>query len=123
MTGPLVDPHDRFLARPGREAEDLAGLRIEPRPLVVDALLALELQVALVRLEQLLPGDPDEPVVDVHECRHGANLRHWPPIDRSSIPGATIARRGRPVIGRTPDERPGPSVSATLLRRGESAPR
>ena len=54
MAGVLVDAHDRLLRRTGREAEDLAGLRVEPGVLVVDALLGLDVEVALVGLGQLL---------------------------------------------------------------------
>ena len=55
VAGPLVDPHDRLARRPGREAEDLARLRVEPRPLEMDALVLLDREVALVRLLELLP--------------------------------------------------------------------
>src|SRR5450756_2381718 len=33
MARPLVDPHDRFARRPGREAEGLARIGIKPGPL------------------------------------------------------------------------------------------
>src|SRR4051794_27067874 len=45
MAGALVDAHHRFLRGAGREAEDLAGDGVEPRPLVVHAFVALDREV------------------------------------------------------------------------------
>ena len=45
----LVDAHDRLLGRAGRQAEDLAGLRVEPRLLeIFDPSAAAEVRWALV---------------------------------------------------------------------------
>ena len=38
--------------------------------LVVDAVLAFDVEVALVRLRELLGGHAEEPVMDIHELRH-----------------------------------------------------
>jgi hypothetical protein len=70
VAGALVDAHDRLLARPGRQAEHLAGLGVQPGALEVHALLALDGEVRLVCFLQLLGGDPDEAGVHVHECGH-----------------------------------------------------
>ena len=54
VPGALVDAHDGLARRPGRQAEDLARLAVQPGVLVVHALFVLDLEVALVRLGQLL---------------------------------------------------------------------
>src|SRR5512141_434694 len=69
VAGALVDAHDGLLRRPGREAEDLACHRVEPRPLVVHVLLALDREIAAVRLGELLCSHAEEAVVNVHERR------------------------------------------------------
>src|SRR4051812_24810157 len=70
VTGALVDPHDSLFRGSRGQAEDLAGDRIEPGALVVDAFFALDRQVAAVRLGQLLGRDTEEPVVNIHERGH-----------------------------------------------------
>src|SRR5690348_11772978 len=70
VPGLLVHPEHRFLRRPGRQAEHLARLRVEPGVLEVHTLRRLDLQITLVRLAQLLRGHADESVVHVHELRH-----------------------------------------------------
>src|SRR5512142_2578987 len=106
MTGPLVDAHDGLPARPGGQAEDLPRLGVEPRALEMDAFVALDREVALVRFLELLGRHPDEPVVDVHELRH-------------LVPPASTRARGR---------RRGGSVTAAAAssvlrgREGTAAP-
>src|SRR6185369_17772416 len=46
VAGSFVNPHHGLTCRPGHEAEDLSCIGIQPRPLVVDALLALDREVA-----------------------------------------------------------------------------
>src|SRR5436853_1537032 len=70
MSGTLVHPHHSFTARARDEAERLPRLGVKPCLLVVDALLALDRQVGLVSLLEILGGCPDEPFVHVHEGRH-----------------------------------------------------
>src|SRR5262245_32905353 len=71
MARALVDAHDALAARAGRQAEDLAGLGVEPRPLEVDALVALDREIPLVGFLELGGRDADETAVNVHELRHG----------------------------------------------------
>lgn len=56
-----MDTHHGFLGRPGRQAEDLARLRVQPGVLVVDALLGLDVQIPLVRFRELLRRNAEEP--------------------------------------------------------------
>ena len=70
MAGTLVDPQDRFPRRPDGEAEDLAGVRVEPGALEMHAFVGFDREVGLVGIPQLDRGDPEEPRVHVHECRH-----------------------------------------------------
>ena len=92
----LVHAHDGLLGRAGREAEDLAGLGIEPGVLVVDAFLALVVEVALVGFGELLRAHAEEPVVDIHELRHrGRSPSVGPDARRPSC-----ARMMRPRDGR-----------------------
>src|SRR4029079_15579340 len=93
MARALVDSHDALAAGAAREAEDLAGLGVEPGSFEVDALVSLDRQVALVRLLELRGGDAHEAAVDIHECRHGPS------------PVAAGAVRESPVLGQ--DSRPG----------------
>src|SRR5262245_51260427 len=67
VAGAFVDAHDGLTRGPRHEAEDLARLGIQPRPLVVDALLALDREIATMGLGELLLAYPEEPGVDVHE--------------------------------------------------------
>src|SRR5215212_11174718 len=102
VTGPLVDPHHRIPRRTAGKAEDLARLRIEPGPLVDDALVVLDREIAVVRVAQLLGGHAEEPVVDIHELGH-----RIPPWCRGDPRLArTLAGDGVPVIGRPTDGRP-----------------
>jgi hypothetical protein len=67
--GLSMDASRRLAIRGVHEAEDLAGLLIDPVMLVVDALLALDAEVSLVGagyVGRLHPGQ----VVHVHVCRH-----------------------------------------------------
>jgi len=80
MARPFVDAHDGLAARAGREAEALAGHRVEPCPLEMDAVLGLDRGVALVGLPELLGRHTDETVVDIHELRHVSLLSN---CDRS----------------------------------------
>src|SRR3954447_1462169 len=73
MAGALVDAHHRLARRPGGEAEHLPRLGIEPRPLEMDALVPLDLEVALVCFLELVGGHPEEAGMHIHERRH-ANL-------------------------------------------------
>ena len=107
MTGALVDAHDGFLRRTGRQAEDLAGLRIEPGVLEVDALVVLDGQVALVRFAELLRGHAEEAIVDIHELGHRRILLlARPPLITTGSDGGGAWRVGHrgSVIGR-PDRR------------------
>ena len=70
MARPLVDAHHSLARRAGREAEHLAGDRIEPGPLEVHAVFSLDRGVPFVGFAQLLCGHSDEPAVDIHEFRH-----------------------------------------------------
>src|SRR5512140_835858 len=65
MARALVDAKHRVPRRPGCEAEHLAQLRVEPGALEVDALVALDREIALVGLLELLGCDADEPAVHV----------------------------------------------------------
>src|SRR5262245_21544100 len=71
VTCALVDSHDALAAWARRETEDLAGLRVEPGPLEVNALVALDRQIALVGFLELCGRDADEAAVNIHERRHG----------------------------------------------------
>jgi hypothetical protein len=61
MSRALVDSHHALAAWTRRQAEDLAGLGIQPRSLEMDAFVTLDCQVALVRFLELRRGDTDEP--------------------------------------------------------------
>ena len=54
---------------PVARQKTLPALGIEPGVLVVDAFLALDVEVALVGFGELLRGHAEEPVVDIHELR------------------------------------------------------
>src|SRR5919106_455777 len=54
VPGLLVDSHHGFLGWTRRETEHLACLGIEPRALVDDAFRVLDVEVALMRLGELL---------------------------------------------------------------------
>src|SRR5689334_22601262 len=99
MAGALVDAHDALAAGAGRQAEDLAGLRVEPRALEVDTLVALDREITLVGFLQLRGGNADEAAVDIHECRHGDPPVLCRPagIDRSGGPLSTLAWRAPSV--------------------------
>jgi hypothetical protein len=73
MTRPRVDPHHGLLARPGRQAEDLAGLWIHQAFSKCTPLLVLDRQIGEVRLVQLLRRDSDEAVVDVMNAAIGSS--------------------------------------------------
>ena len=55
---------------PVARQKTLPASGIEPGVLVMDAVLALGIEVALVRFRQLLGGHTEEPVMDIHELRH-----------------------------------------------------
>ena len=58
MARPLVDAHDGFAGRPGRQAEHLARLRVQPGVLEMDALVPFDVEVPLVGLRELfVPSD------------------------------------------------------------------
>src|SRR3954453_7274127 len=99
MAGALVDPHHRFLRRSGREAEHLAGLGIHPRLLEVDILVALDGEISIVGLAQLIGADAVKARVHIHELGHDGILRAWWPPWRwlagGSIAGAFVWRIGQ----------------------------
>ena len=70
MARALVHTHHGFPRRTRGQTEDLAGNGVEPCALVVYALVGLDCEVATVRLGQLLGGDAEEPVVNIHERGH-----------------------------------------------------
>lgn len=72
--------------------------------LVVHALLGLAVEVTLVGLGQLLAGHTEEPIVDIHECRHAASLHQQRPA-RPDVDGGRFGRRCPTVIGRMTDAR------------------
>src|SRR6266540_3789880 len=103
MAGALVNAHHGLPGRPGRQAEDLAHLRIEPGPGEMDALVGLDREVALVRFPELLSRHPDEATVNIHERRHarascGQSGRAARSLHRTFA--GVLAR----VIGRPTDE-------------------
>ena len=60
MTRPLVDTDDGLLRRPGGEAEDLAGFRVQPGPLYVEELLGVLAATGLEAASEVLAvGVPD----------------------------------------------------------------
>src|SRR5512135_2611636 len=106
VAGALVDAHDGFPRGTGREAEDLARHRVEPRPLVVHGLIAFEREIAAMGLGQLLRGHAEEAVVDVHERRHRCPP-YRPAQRRPSTEGSAIRCRTPSVdrpIGRSEDD-------------------
>src|SRR3990172_8190073 len=110
MAGPLVDPHDRFLRWARGQAEDLAGLRIQPRPLEVDAFLGLDLEVAAMGLLELHRGDAHETGVDIHELRHLVPLFSFGPSEPGSTVAAGTGRRIGHAADEAPDSRPIPTA-------------
>src|SRR4051794_2420976 len=92
------------------EAVDGAGLLIDPVLLVVDAVLALHLQVGLVGLRDVDGLDPTLDVVDVHVERHDVLLRNIPVLARRRC---REVRRGCPQ--QTPSGGHWPWVTTTYL--------
>jgi LemA protein len=70
VAGALVDALYGLRRRRGRQAEHVPAGRVEPSALEVHALLALDLQVRVVRGLELGRSDAHEPAVHVHELRH-----------------------------------------------------
>jgi hypothetical protein len=91
MPGLLVHPEHRLLGRPGRQAEHLARLRVEPRVLKVHTLRRLDLQITLMGLAQLLGGHADESVMHVHELRHVRLLTVYRPGWQRGSPAGSAA--------------------------------
>src|SRR3954468_13564518 len=102
----LVDLHHGLLRGARREAEHLAGVGVEPGTLEVHVLVALDCQVAIVRLAKLLGGDAEEPVVDVHVLVHALppwrtpsdrrrGPSRWPPAMRQSSVQRPMSSRVR----------------------------
>src|SRR5689334_23067561 len=56
VAGALVDAHDRLARRARDEAEHLPCLRVQPRLLVMDTLLALDREIATMGFGELLLG-------------------------------------------------------------------
>src|SRR5262249_50787324 len=65
-----VDGDRGFSAGGLDQAEDLAGLLVEPVAHILDAMLFLDLQVGLMRLGDSLGRQPVDMVVNIHEQRH-----------------------------------------------------
>ena len=70
VSGPLVHAHDSLLVRTGREAECLATLRIQPGMALAHPFVCLDRQVTAMCLVELLLGDSNESVVNVHVRWH-----------------------------------------------------
>jgi len=73
MSCSLVDPLDCFGIRRLGQAEDLAGLRVGPSVLEINPFFALDVEVRLMGVGQLLGGDSVHSLVNVHEFRHGTS--------------------------------------------------
>jgi len=93
MAGAGVDPHHRFLVRTGREAEDLAALRVEPCALEVHVLVFLDREVRFVRLLQCSAVTPTNPSWTSMNFAMGI-----PPVAESP-PKSTGMRSDRPTEG------------------------
>jgi hypothetical protein len=70
MSCPLMDPLYRLGTRSFGDAPHHAGLRVAPRPLEVDTLLVLDVEVSLVGLLKRFGRDAMHPVMNVHKFRH-----------------------------------------------------
>lgn len=110
MARPLVDPHDGLAARAARQAEHLAGFRIEPGAFEVDALVGFDRQIATMRLLELRGRDPMEAAVNVHEAWHTVLLSPAAWVGRRGLrrvavgdPGVTLGLRRPSAIGRSTD--------------------
>jgi hypothetical protein len=106
-----------LLVRGLRQAEDLAGVFVEPILEVPDPLLALDLLVLPVGVGYRLGGESLDVLVVVHEHRHRAHLLLFGPLPLKvgpSLSNATMMPRGRgpripqmsqiPILVRRPSE-------------------
>jgi hypothetical protein len=82
----------------------------------VDAVVALDRAISLVGFLQLLRRHADEPVMDIHECRHQRTSVYRPgPVARplmSEVRGERTARH-RSTDRQTPSELTDARVAAT----------
>lgn len=101
MPGLLVDPHHGILARSLGQAEDLPRGWIGPRFDEPYSLVALEVLVAPVRLQQLLVSDTVKATMHVHELGHGlVSFCHSQWLLRPSRTGGQAGKGGKRTVGK-----------------------
>src|SRR4029077_10061138 len=82
------------------QAERLAGHRVQPGVREGHALGRLDVEVALVRVAELVLRDPDEPAVNVDELRH-IRCPHlgWAGASENGRAAVITAWGNRPIFG------------------------
>lgn len=92
MAGAVVDALYRFGTGRLGKAEHVPGVRIGPCVLEVDVLIALNIQVCLMRSLELVSGHAGHVGVDVHELCHLGSLR------------SVVARRSESVVPQSTEQ-------------------